>query len=356
MNRSIFSLVIVLSLLLVSPTEAQTDCRVDLNKVGQMSDIASNALMHEFHMEESKVHDYLEAAKKTYTTKERLTQGKAFAIATAKKFNIDQKEFFAAIEAYKHVNCKHEGDGESREQPVGDMKMSQFAEDVLFHVVMHEIGHALVREFDLPILGNEETLADTFATHYIVSRMPLDRARRILKARVDSLMFEAEEVPRKEWTVSGEHNSDARRAYQIVASAIAFDSDAYGSLAAAVNMNESDIRSAKDYGSEIHRSWRRILKPLWMPDGKKSSEARLVIENESVFFSALREGKLAGELENAIKSFDWHSQVKLRFAEGKGGAGWSRSARTVTVRDGYVQRFNAQGAALASAATRPTSD
>ena len=92
-----------------------------------------------------------------------------------------------------------------------DEVVSQFAEDVLFHVVMHELGHGLVREFDLPILGNEETLADTFATHYIVSRLPSERALQILKARVNSLMFEAREVPRDEWTVKGEHNSDARR-------------------------------------------------------------------------------------------------------------------------------------------------
>jgi len=169
MNRAIYSLVVVLGLMLAPAAEAQTECRVDLNKVGQMSDIASNALILKFNKDEPKVFDYLEAAKKTYTTKERLTSGKAFAIATAKEFNIDEKVFFAAIQEYKHVNCGH-GDGvEANAQTVSDEKVSQFAEDVLFHVVMHEMGHALVREFDLPVLGNEETLADTFATHYIVS-------------------------------------------------------------------------------------------------------------------------------------------------------------------------------------------
>jgi hypothetical protein len=41
--------------------------------------------------------------------------------------------------------------------------------------MVHELGHALIREFDLPILGNEETMADAFATHYLTTHLP-DRA------------------------------------------------------------------------------------------------------------------------------------------------------------------------------------
>jgi len=352
MNRTTYLIVIMLIFAVALTTDAQTECRIDLNKVGQMSDIASNALIRKFHKDESKVSNYLRAAKAKYSTKERLTQGRAFAVAAAKEFEIDEKVFADAIEDYKHVNYRHEGGVAKTEtaKTTSNGKISQFAEDVLFHVVVHEIGHGLVREFDLPVLGNEETLADTFATHYIVSRLPAERALRIIKARVASLMFESSEVPRKEWTVQGEHNSDARRAYQIAACAIAYDSDTFGPLAAIVNMDQSDVRSASDYGSEIHRSWRRILKPLWMPEGQESGEARLIIQDDSMFFDALENGKLANEFQEAIKSFDWHSQVKLRFAGGDGGAGWSRSARTVTVHDGYIQRFNAQGKALSKAA------
>jgi len=223
-----------------------------------------------------------------------------------------------------------------------DAEVTPFAENVLTHVVLHELGHALVREFNLPILGNEETLADAFATHYAVAHMD-DRAFDILQARIASLLIEADEVPRNEWTVKGEHNSDARRAYQIAATALAYDPQKYRELAELVEMDESEMRGVIDYSGEIHRSWRRILKPLRMAEGIESNEARLVIEEDSDFAKSLGEKALAKELESALRSFDWHSQVTIRFASGDGGAGWSRSRRTVQVRDGYVRRFVRQG-------------
>lgn len=224
-----------------------------------------------------------------------------------------------------------------------DGKITKFTENVLIHVVLHELGHGLVREFDLPVLGNEETLADAFATHYAVTKMP-DHALDILDARVASLMIEAEEVPRNEWTVKGEHNSDARRAWQIAALAIAHDSQKYAPLAKLVGMSQSDMRKAIDYGSEIHRSWRRILRPLQMPEGQTSNEARMAIDDDSVFAQSIRNGSLPKTIEEIVRSFDWHSQVTIRFSTGDGGAGWSRSKRAVTVNDDYVRRFNLQNA------------
>lgn len=220
--------------------------------------------------------------------------------------------------------------------------LDKFAMNVTLHVVLHEMGHALVREFDLPVLGNEETLADAFATHYVIHHLP-DRAVDVIHARVRSLMIEAKEVPRNEWTVEGEHNSDARRAYQIVSLAIAAKPDQYTALAKEIGVSDNAIDNARDYGTEIHRSWRRILRPLMMPAGKSSAEARLAIDRGSKFGEAISGGQLAIDIRSAIESIDWHSQVSVFFAEGEGGAGWSRSKRTITVRDGYVERFVEQG-------------
>jgi hypothetical protein len=218
--------------------------------------------------------------------------------------------------------------------------VSNFARDVTLHVVLHELGHALIREFDLPVLSNEEAMADAFATHYLTTYLP-DRAVDVLRARTTSLMIEAREVARAEWTVSGEHDNDARRAFKIAALAIASDPVKYASVAKVVEMTDRDLQKAKDYGAEIHRSWRRILKPLWMPDGLRSKEARVTFDSESELSRSL--GSIGAELESIVTRFDWHSQVTVRFVAGDGRAGWNRSSRTITVTSEYVRRFVAQG-------------
>lgn len=221
-------------------------------------------------------------------------------------------------------------------------ELTSFAEDVVLHVVLHEMGHGLIREFDLPILGNEETMADAFATCYLTRYLP-DRAYNIVDARINSLMVEANEFSRDQWPVAGEHNSDARRAYQIAALAVAADPEKYSPIARQLGMSDSEISKAKDYGTEIHRSWRRILRPLLMPEGMRSNEARLRFDPSSKLVAEIRDGPIVGEIDSALTRFDWHSQVTVLFAQGDGGAGWSRGKRTITVHTEYVRRFIKQG-------------
>ncbi|MEM8713773.1 MAG: hypothetical protein AAGG01_22755, partial [Planctomycetota bacterium] len=143
----------------------------------------------------------------------------------------------------------------------------------------------------------------------------------------------------------------ARRAYQIAALAVAADAERYLPVAKAAGMTDRDISRARDYGTEIHRSWRRILAPLWMPDGLRSQEARVVTGSGGSFSQQVKNTGLASEIDGALRRFDWHSLVKVVFENSDGGAGWNRSRRTVTVHSEYVHRFVKQGQKIASASS-----
>jgi hypothetical protein len=275
-------------------------------------------------------------------TRHDSANGQELLERTALEFGLSEATLTAEVERFRHVNCKPwEPTDPSLATP-----LSRFAQDVTLHVVLHELGHALVREFDLPVLGNEETMAEAFATHYLAAHLP-ERALDVLVARVSSLRHEADAVPRAEWSVRGEHDSDARRACQIAALAVAADPQRYRPVAAAAGLSDEDVRRATDYGSEIHRSWRRIQRPLWMPAALASQEARVQVEGQGRTFDDLRSSGLLEELDAIVRRFDWHSQVTIRFEEGEGGAGWSRSERTVTVHGEDLRRFVDQGEALA---------
>ncbi len=343
-----------------APALARHTCTVDLSRTGDMRVIVSNTLITGLNQPDPSVGRFLAGAEQRFAT------GPELLAATAKHFKLDEAMLAAEVDRYRHCTCTMAdvigGVPETKDRAgeragVGDVadaggggdaakaeasaEVSAFAKDVTLHVVLHELAHALIREFDLAVLGNEETAADAFATYYLTTYMP-DRALDVLKARVTSLAIEASESPVDHWR--GEHDHDGRRAFQIAAMAVAADAQKYAPVGEIVGMGERDIARAKDYGAENRRSWRRALAPLWMPEGEASKEARVMYDPGHPFTRNLCGEGIAGEIEGAIKRFDWHSTVTVRFVDGEGGAGWSRSSRTITVNSQYVRRFVAQGA------------
>lgn len=326
-------------------------CPIDLSMPGKLRDVLSNALALGFGLAGDDVRLFLDAERARGADAEGMRK------AAAKRFGLAAEAVDAMVDRYRHCNCKHPllpgqvplpepiPDAPEPAAEGGDdagVVVTPFARDVLLHVVLHEIGHALVREFDLPVLANEETMADAFATHYLVQHLP-DRAEAVLRARVASLMVEAREVPRADWPVNGEHDNDARRAFSIAALAVAANRTKYAAVAELAGMTGKDVSKAVDYGAEIHRAWRRTLTPLWMPEGQPSNEARVVVPEGNAMFAQLTEHGIVRELESVLQRFDWHSTVAVRFEAGDGTANWSRSGRAITVKSGYVRRFIAQG-------------
>ena len=315
-------------------------CQADLRNAGWLKDVLANVLIRAEHKPESEVAAFLKDAEKRYATGDDLLK------AAAEHFKIDQKRLASLAEHWGHIHCRHAtipGSAVPDREPLLDpVPVSVFAADVTLHVALHELGHAVIREFDLMVLGNEETMADAFATHLLTEHFP-EHAVRAISARVRSLMIEASEEPRDQWTVRGEHDNDARRAYQIAALAIAADKEKYAGVAEIVGMSKRNIDKACDYGSDIHGAWRRTLSPLMMPAGKVSKLALFRADESTRAFADAGKPSLASTITNTLQRFNWPSQVTVDFVWGSGGAGWNRDKRTVTVNSEYLQKFVAQG-------------
>ena len=152
-------------------------------------------------------------------------------------------------------------------------KLSQATMDALVHVVAHEIGHAFLREFDLPIIGPEEAIADDFATVYVHLAIP-ERAEQIVAARADQSLADGEAAGR-----FSEYFDDEQRAGRSVCLLYSLDPERYENLVERYDMGDEDATVCRDFGPEVGRAWRRLIDAYRVPYDARITEVRLVADD-----------------------------------------------------------------------------
>lgn len=217
----------------------------------------------------------------------------------------------------------------------GRQNLSQATMDALVHVVAHEIGHAFLREFDVPIIGPEEAIADDFATVYVYLTFP-ERAFGIITARADQNLADGEKVGR-----FSEYMDDDLRAGRSVCLLYGLDPERYESLVQRYGMTDADASACRDFGPEVGRSWRRLIDARRLPAEARVTEVRLT-GDEIPLARLIADSKLNEMAYRLLSAIDWHSLITLSWEECEGETGWSRNGRKITICDAYVERFEEQ--------------
>lgn len=220
--------------------------------------------------------------------------------------------------------------------------LSRYTQNNLIHIILHETGHALIREFDLPILTYEEAMADDFATLLILSERP-DDAPDILRDRIRSHLGDGDE-PR----IFSDYLHDAQRAGRMVCLAYGSDPGRFIGLAEDFGMEIAEEGSdCIDLTSEVARAWRRTIAPLRLPDGAPVTEFALRGDVDADLSARLQASFFGPVVVDLLASFDWHSLITLRFDDCDGGAYWRRNGRQIIVCSAYIERLEAEAEALA---------
>ena len=215
---------------------------------------------------------------------------------------------------------------------VGPARADDVRDDLFLAVAAHEIGHAVIREFDLPITASEEIMADAFAVVLLHEAMPDDVAR-IVSRRAAAHLGDGGEAGRFD-----EYPADARRAGADLCLAYALDPDGRAAMAERFGLAGDEARSYRDYGVETARGWRRTIAPLRMPPGARVTEVGLSVDDG--LSAAERPSDAALEAARSLMAgFDWHSFVTLSLVQCDGGAEWSRNGRTITICGAYLDRL-----------------
>jgi hypothetical protein len=131
----------------------------------------------------------------------------------------------------------------------------------MIFVAIHELGHAVISEMDLPVLGREEDAADDFAILTGLNVVANEYSLRVL-ANAARGWFLSARRDRKEGEAPdyyGRHGLNEQRAYQIVCLMVGSDPVKFKAVADEAKLPESRRPScAWDYDTAT-RSWQRVL-------------------------------------------------------------------------------------------------
>ena len=135
----------------------------------------------------------------------------------------------------------------------------------------HELGHGVIRELELPVLGREEDAADSFAV-YAALQVGTEFSHRVLVEAVKGWFLSDKRDKKLGEGVAyyDEHGMNLQRAYQIVCFMVGSDPVKYKDLADAIKMPAERQESCKREYSEALWSWQTMLKPhMRTPDQPK---------------------------------------------------------------------------------------
>ena len=208
--------------------------------------------------------------------------------------------------------------------------------NVIFAVV-HEVGHMLVSELTLPVLGHEEDAADAFA---VLTGLKLGNAfsDRVLNEAARG-WFLSDHRDRKEKIQTvyyDEHGLDEQRAYNIVCLMVGSHPQKFAALAEKTKLPEERQKSCQHDYRRAATSWDQVLTPhIRQPDQSKSQITAVYADIAQYAFvkRGLSHMRLLETLaEHLSDRYVWRGPVAFEMTTcSEPGAFWDVSIRKIIV-------------------------
>ena len=214
----------------------------------------------------------------------------------------------------------------------------EFVSGNLLFALVHEVGHALVSEMGLPVLGREEDAADAYAVVSML-RIGTSFTENVL-IDVAKGWFLADERAQTEGIKAAfydEHGMDKQRAYQIVCLMVGSDPDKYGKLATDVGMPEQRQAGCEGDYSNAKWSWDTLLKPHLRALDQPKQKIDTVYGPGKGMFNGMAEAAQIIRLIETVAEFEseryvWRSPFTIEMQTcGVQNAQWDLSAKKITI-------------------------
>ena len=204
-------------------------------------------------------------------------------------------------------------------------------------VMAHEMGHALISEMNMPVLGREEDAADSFAVvtalnmHSGFSERVLIEAGKgwVLSSKRDKKQGNA-------LAFYDEHGLDLQRAYNVACMMVGSDPEKFKELAKEVKLPEERQKSCvRDYKTTTW-SWDEMLKPHRRSADQPKVTINVDYKDDEKYAVQARVLRHMGLLEalaaHAADRYVWPKPFTIEARScGDPNATWNIGARTLTL-------------------------
>ena len=138
----------------------------------------------------------------------------------------------------------------------------EFVAGNMLFVLLHELGHAVVSELGIPVLGKDEDAADAFAATRLI-RLGGDFSDQVVANSAKGWFMSDRRNKKEGDTVPyyDAHGLDLQRAYQFVCYLVGADEEKFKALADETKLPKDRQQSCKgDYAKALN-AWDAVLKP-----------------------------------------------------------------------------------------------
>ena len=156
---------------------------------------------------------------------------------------------------------------EDSENEILGQAMAFAMHDAAF-TMYHEIGHMLVGELGLPVLGKEEDAVDALATIWLLEFDESEDSYDALIDAADGWYFNAVNSTGSgvdEFSYYSDHSLDIQRAYAMVCMMVGKDPDAFGETADIYEIDKDQQENCAYTYDQAFTSWMRLLEPHFAP-------------------------------------------------------------------------------------------
>jgi len=137
---------------------------------------------------------------------------------------------------------------------------AQASQDALLHTLFHELAHALINIYELPIVGKEEDAADSLATFLLIELF--DQGQEIALSAAD--LFDLESYDRQTLESEdfwGEHSLDEQRFYATLCHVYGSNPEHYQALIDDELLSEDHHERCIEEYALLQSSWIKLLQP-----------------------------------------------------------------------------------------------